>query len=146
VGNYILDFYCAAEKLAVELDGAPHFSTQGVLYDQDRQAFLESKRIRVVRIENSQVFEETEWMLDLIRANFRFGPPAQATMHASHKCLRNVKTTPSVPPEADETASPPSEGGELFCLEQYTNNLPLRPRAEYIGKRDLKYTPIADRG
>ncbi len=30
-------------------------------------------------------------------------------------------------------------------LEQYSNNKLIRPRAEYIGARDLKYTPIADR-
>ena len=30
-------------------------------------------------------------------------------------------------------------------LEQYANNKLIRPRAEYIGERDLKYTPIADR-
>ncbi len=30
-------------------------------------------------------------------------------------------------------------------LEQYSNNKLIRPRAEYIGKRDLKYAPIEDR-
>lgn len=30
-------------------------------------------------------------------------------------------------------------------LEQYDNNKLIRPRAEYIGKRDQKYVPIADR-
>lgn len=30
-------------------------------------------------------------------------------------------------------------------LEQYGNNKLIRPRAEYIGARDLKYTPIAER-
>lgn len=30
-------------------------------------------------------------------------------------------------------------------LEQYANNKLIRPRAEYIGARDLKYVPIADR-
>ena len=30
-------------------------------------------------------------------------------------------------------------------LEQYANNKLIRPRAEYIGKRDQKYTPIGDR-
>jgi citrate synthase len=30
-------------------------------------------------------------------------------------------------------------------LEQYANNKLIRPRAEYIGKRDLKYVPIAER-
>jgi citrate synthase len=30
-------------------------------------------------------------------------------------------------------------------LEQYENNKLIRPRAEYIGKRDLKYVPINER-
>ena len=30
-------------------------------------------------------------------------------------------------------------------LEQYGHNKLIRPRAEYIGKRDLKYTPIGER-
>ncbi|MGI8556179.1 MAG: citrate/2-methylcitrate synthase [Pyrinomonadaceae bacterium] len=30
-------------------------------------------------------------------------------------------------------------------LEQYANNKLIRPRAEYIGERDLKYKPIAER-
>ena len=60
VGNYILDFYCPSEKLAVELDGARHFSGQGAAEDRERTAFLDSKGIRVVRFENRDVFEETE--------------------------------------------------------------------------------------
>jgi len=30
-------------------------------------------------------------------------------------------------------------------LEQYANNKLIRPRAEYIGKRDLKYVPVDER-
>ncbi len=30
-------------------------------------------------------------------------------------------------------------------LEQYANNKLIRPRAEYVGERDLKYTPIDER-
>ncbi|HMT09857.1 MAG TPA: endonuclease domain-containing protein [Pyrinomonadaceae bacterium] len=108
VGNYILDFYCPSERLAVELDGSRHFSGQGAAQDRERTAYLESKDIRVVRFENRNVFEETEWMLDMLRANFRFGPPTQPTEYAPHASVRQVKTTPSVPAEDAETATPPS--------------------------------------
>ncbi|MFN0141737.1 MAG: endonuclease domain-containing protein [Pyrinomonadaceae bacterium] len=95
VGNYILDFYCPSEKPAVELDGARHFSSLGSAEDRDRTVYLESKGIRVLRFENREVFEETEWMLDVIRASFRFGPPPTPTGHAPHASVRNIKTTPS---------------------------------------------------
>jgi very-short-patch-repair endonuclease len=108
VGNYILDFYCPSEKLAIELDGARHFSGRGAEEDRERTAFLDSKGIRVVRFENREVFEETEWMLDVIRANFRYGPPTTPTAFAPHRSIRNVRTTPSVSSKSDETATPPS--------------------------------------
>jgi very-short-patch-repair endonuclease len=101
IGNYILDFYCPSEKLAVELDGKRHYSTTGLLYDLERQAFLKSKGIRVVRFENRHVFDETEWVLDTIRLNFPYGPPAPTTMHAPQVSVRNIKTTPSVSSKHD---------------------------------------------
>jgi|CXWL01.1.fsa_nt_gi very-short-patch-repair endonuclease len=95
VGNYILDFYCPSEKLAVELDGARHYSGLGAAEDRERAEYLKTIGIIVVRFENREVFEETEWMLDVIRGNFRFGAPTSPTAHAPHATLRHVKTTPS---------------------------------------------------
>ena len=108
VGNYILDFYCPSEKLAVELDGSRHFSGLGAAKDRERTAYLESKGIRVLRFENREVFEETEWMLDVIRLNFRFGPPVTLTAYAPHSSVRNIKTTPSDSSKNNESATPPS--------------------------------------
>jgi very-short-patch-repair endonuclease len=31
IGNSTLDFYCPSERLAIQLDGAPHFSEKGKL-------------------------------------------------------------------------------------------------------------------
>src|SRR5688572_8955958 len=31
VGNYVLDFYCPSEKLAIELDGSVHFNEHAAL-------------------------------------------------------------------------------------------------------------------
>ena len=81
VGNYILDFYCPSEKLAVELDGSSHFSGKGEAYDRERKQYLESVGIIVLRFENQLVFNETEWVLDVIRANFRFGPYVEPTTY-----------------------------------------------------------------
>jgi very-short-patch-repair endonuclease len=35
-GNYILDFYCATERIAIELDGKNHFTEDGMRYDEVR--------------------------------------------------------------------------------------------------------------
>ena len=54
-GSYIVDFYCAAAKLAVELDGSQHCEPSELLYDERRTAYLNSLGIYVLRISNLDV-------------------------------------------------------------------------------------------
>ena len=70
VGNYILDFYCVSERLAVELDGNVHFDYDAILYDTERKMFLKDYGIKVLRFENRLVFEEIGYVLDRIRSFF----------------------------------------------------------------------------
>jgi very-short-patch-repair endonuclease len=52
VGPYILDFYCAELKLAVELDGAHHNTACMSDYDSARTLFLRRLGIHMVRLSN----------------------------------------------------------------------------------------------
>ncbi len=70
VGNYILDFYCPSEKLAVELDGQGHFESPQIEYDIARDLYLKSVGITVLRFENKLVFEQTEFVLAAIVGGF----------------------------------------------------------------------------
>ena len=56
VGSFVLDFYCTELKLAIELDGAPHFTFEGAYYDEEREKILLSQGIKVLRYENKMVF------------------------------------------------------------------------------------------
>ena len=56
-GSYILDFYCAAAKLAIELDGSQHFEPEGQRYDAVRCAFFEKNGIHVIRFSNLDVLQ-----------------------------------------------------------------------------------------
>jgi len=56
VGAYILDFYCPSEKLAIELDGASHFTDEAPEYDRRRTAYLNALNIKVLRFLNTDVY------------------------------------------------------------------------------------------
>ena len=65
-GNYILDFYCAAAKVAVELDGSQHYETSGQKYDARRDAFFDQNGIQVLRFSNTDVLRNLQGVCQAI--------------------------------------------------------------------------------
>lgn len=55
IGPYIVDFYIASAKLAIELDGSQHYEVEGQLVDQKRDAYLRSLGLQVLRYSNLDV-------------------------------------------------------------------------------------------
>jgi very-short-patch-repair endonuclease len=76
--NYIIDFYCSSEKLAVELDGDPHFTLAGIKHDAARTKYLNNLGIKVLRFENNLVFDDLESILTQIRKHFKHPPNSDA--------------------------------------------------------------------
>ena len=70
VGAFILDFYCPAERLAVELDGAQHDTREGIEDDENRTAYLNEFGIKVLRFKNEVVFNDIDAVLAVIKSNF----------------------------------------------------------------------------
>lgn len=70
IGNYILDFYCPSEKLAIELDGQVHFNSVAQQLDEERDKSLEKLGIKVLRFENKYVFQNLEAVLQVIQDAF----------------------------------------------------------------------------
>ena len=60
IGSYIVDFYIAEKNIVIELDGSQHYSEKGKAYDLERDVFLASKGITVLRYANSDVNERFE--------------------------------------------------------------------------------------
>ena len=52
MSEYILDFYCADAKLAVELDGSQHGFPEGKQRDEVREKFLAEQGIETLRFWN----------------------------------------------------------------------------------------------
>ncbi len=57
-GIYILDFYCAAAHLAIEVDGWGHDSPDVRKKDQTRSAFLRSQGITTLRVPAKVILED----------------------------------------------------------------------------------------
>ena len=55
VDRHIVDFYIAKAALVIELDGSQHFEREGALADQQRDAYLETLGLKVLRIPNNAV-------------------------------------------------------------------------------------------
>ena len=66
LGPYIVDFYCPAAKLVIELDGAQHGEDKAIAYDIARTEWLEARGFHVMRIWNHEFFENTDEVLERI--------------------------------------------------------------------------------
>ena len=66
VQPYILDFYCHAPKLCIELDGGQHYTNDGQQQDRTRDAFLAAQGIRTLRFSDFDVLESLEAVLQTI--------------------------------------------------------------------------------
>ena len=66
IGEWVLDFYCAAAKVAFEIDGIAHDMGDRPLRDQRRDAALESLGIGVVRIAAGDVLRSPEGVAESI--------------------------------------------------------------------------------
>src|SRR5215211_3637255 len=64
-GRFILDFYCPAARLAIEVDGEIH--SHQAEYDEGRTAYLESCGVRVIRFRNEEVLHALPGVVDRIR-------------------------------------------------------------------------------
>lgn len=55
IDNYIVDFFCAKVKLAIELDGGCHYSEKGKKNDSLRDEKLKASGVRIIRFSNLEV-------------------------------------------------------------------------------------------
>jgi very-short-patch-repair endonuclease len=67
--RFVVDFYCHAAKLVVELDGKQHEWSAD--YDAGRTKVLESRGVSVIRFANVEVENDVDSVLARIRAALR---------------------------------------------------------------------------
>ena len=67
-GPFILDFFCDARQLAIELDGGQHFEPTHQAYDARRTCYLAARGISVLRFPTDLIFLEKGDVLRAIAA------------------------------------------------------------------------------
>ena len=65
-GNYVADFYCHEQKLVIELDGPVHAGTRERKHDHQRDAYLVSMGLTVLRFKNEDFLASPEHALQRI--------------------------------------------------------------------------------
>ncbi|NEP16346.1 MAG: DUF559 domain-containing protein [Leptolyngbya sp. SIO4C1] len=66
VDRFVLDFYCPALKLAIEVDGPTHDGAAAQAYDQRRQQFIEGFGLQFLRFTNRQVYQDLDAVVETI--------------------------------------------------------------------------------
>ena len=66
IGPYVVDFFCPAKRLIIELDGGHHNEDATAERDSKRQAWLEQEGYRVIRFWNSDVTADLNAVLERI--------------------------------------------------------------------------------
>ncbi|RYD83381.1 MAG: endonuclease domain-containing protein [Sphingobacteriales bacterium] len=66
IENFIVDFYCASQKLIIELDGEVHNELRQANYDYERDKRLAELGYTVLRFENKLIWENLEGIFEEI--------------------------------------------------------------------------------
>jgi very-short-patch-repair endonuclease len=75
VGKYSLDFYCPELRLGIELDGATHDDPNSYGDDRERENFIISQGIKIIRFQNKDVLKNLNEVVEEIKKSL---PPRLA--------------------------------------------------------------------
>ncbi|WP_375312514.1 endonuclease domain-containing protein [Bradyrhizobium sp. A5] len=79
IGRYVVDFFCPAKSLIVELDGGHHNEDETAKRDGARQSWLENEGYRVIRFWNSEIAADLTAVLERIYVELYGSREAEAT-------------------------------------------------------------------
>jgi very-short-patch-repair endonuclease len=78
LGPYVVDFYCPAARLVLEVDGHAHLTGSRPMRDVQRQCWLEAQGLKVVRVDAAEVLRDAVACADaVLRLCAEETPPPQ---------------------------------------------------------------------
>ncbi len=66
IGDYIVDFYCPAARLVIEVDGGQHYEAQAQEKDRERDAYLTGLGFTVLRFSSREILRNIDGVLERI--------------------------------------------------------------------------------
>ncbi|OGO07477.1 MAG: hypothetical protein A2Y92_04365 [Chloroflexi bacterium RBG_13_57_8] len=75
LGNYIVDFYCLKAKMVIEVDGGIHLSRENRENDKNKNVYLKSLNLSVLRFTNDEVLINIEKVVNKIKNKIPLCPP-----------------------------------------------------------------------
>ena len=102
IGNYIVDFFCQELMLAIEVDGVSHNQESVQIKDRQKEEFLKSNGIDVLRFQDSDIYPENrdalraieEYVIEFEKINKIDTPPTpsqEGTSNFSAKSSNHIK-------------------------------------------------------
>ena len=95
IGDFIVDFYCAKAKLAIELDGGGHYMDAQMKKDMLRTQKLEGMGVRIVRVCNMDIDKNFRGVCMFLDNEIQKSLPQSASLTApsSEGASREVRRT-----------------------------------------------------
>jgi very-short-patch-repair endonuclease len=101
VGRFVLDFYCPAKKLVIELDGSAHEGRATA--DAERSLHLAAHDYTVLRFDNDDVRHDLSGVLrriETIAAGLPDQPAAKYRGHGPRRSAQPPRPDPRVQPDS----------------------------------------------
>ncbi|HEV7877846.1 endonuclease domain-containing protein [Bradyrhizobium sp.] len=105
IGRYVVDFFCPAAHLIIELDGGHHNDDEAAKRDLERQIWLEREGYRVIRFWNSEIAGDLNAVLERIYVELYGSREAEIARFKHQRRLKRTAVTPPRSPD-DACASP----------------------------------------
>src|SRR3981189_3559185 len=85
IGPYVVDFFCPAKRLIIELDGGHHNEDETAKHDRERQLWLEQEGYRVIRFWNSEISRDLTAVLERIYVELHGSREAEVAPLKHHR-------------------------------------------------------------
>ena len=118
INHFIVDFYCPALKLVIEIDGEHHFTEEGKSYDEERRKILERYGLREIRFRNDEVINE----FDRVCKEIEQIPPVSTLDKGEYP---PVSPEGRIKEEGIPPVSPLSKGGIKGGIKKQFLHLPI---------------------